>query len=590
MGKMCFGRFLLAVATSLVAANSWLAAAQSSEPGCSGVKYAFQGKGFENDVPSRAISGEHLQICERSLTCCTQEMEHLLSAQSREEFERVLRDEIGKVRAKFAARMQRFDEFFRELLKTSKKDFHGMFLRTYGMQYDTNSYIFHDMFEQLEKYYRTGGVDLVDALDGFFLELYRKMFQVMNAQYALSERYLQCVSEYRDELRPFGDVPQKLTLEVKRSFVATRTFVQALGVGRDVIQSVMEVGPSANCSHALMKMSYCPHCHGLPNLKPCSSYCHSVMRGCLAHHMELDTEWGMFIDALMNLANRLESSFNIESVVNPIGVKISEAIMDFQENRATILDTLYDKCGKLRLARRGSGQELNFETLKFGGAGGGQQPAMRPTTAAGTSMDRLVQGIKKQIRATRSLWSQLPDRLCRQSSSEQPPPPTQEDCWDGLNRAKSEGINQTVGGAKVRGTHQQFQQQQPPHSSHRGSSDHTSSNVVINQLILTLKIITNKLNLAYGGHDVQWQDSADLDDIGSGSGSGSGDDEYDEPGRTSTASDIFFSVSLPTSAPSPKHPVTPRTSSSTRVAGLGAPLWLLCIALLLKTCLCSCCV
>ncbi|KAH9370807.1 hypothetical protein HPB48_006308 [Haemaphysalis longicornis] len=481
-------------------------------------------------------------------------------------------------------------EFFRELLKTSKKDFHGMFLRTYGMQYDTNSYIFHDMFEQLEKYYRTGGVDLVDALDGFFLELYRKMFQVMNSQYALSERYLQCVSEYRDELRPFGDVPQKLTLEVKRSFVATRTFVQALGVGRDVIQSVMEVGPSANCSHALMKMSYCPHCHGLPNLKPCSSYCHSVMRGCLAHHMELDTEWGMFIDALMNLANRLESSFNIESVVNPIGVKISEAIMDFQENRATILDTLYDKCGKLRLARRGSGQELNFETLKFGGAGGGQQPAMRPTTAAGTSMDRLVQGIKKQIRATRSLWSQLPDRLCRQSSSEQPPPPTQEECWDGLNRAKSEGVNQTAGNAKVRGTHQQFQQQ-PPHSGHRGSSEHSSSssNVVINQLILTLKIITNKLNLAYGGHDVQWQDSADLDDIGSGSGSGSGDDEY-EPGRTSTVSDIFFSVSLPTSAPSPKHPVTPRTSSSTRAAGIEAPLWLLSVALLLKTCLSSRCV
>lgn len=589
MGKTCFGRFLLAVATSLVA-DSWLAAAQSSEPGCSGVKYAFQGKGFENDVPSRAISGEHLQICERSLTCCTQEMEHLLSAQSREEFERVLRDEIGKVRAKFAARMQRFDEFFRELLKTSKKDFHGMFLRTYGMQYDTNSYIFHDMFEQLEKYYRTGGVDLVDALDGFFLELYRKMFQVMNTQYALSERYLQCVSEYRDELRPFGDVPQKLTLEVKRSFVATRTFVQALGVGRDVIQSVMEVGPSANCSHALMKMSYCPHCHGLPNLKPCSSYCHSVMRGCLAHHMELDTEWGMFIDALMNLANRLESSFNIESVVNPIGVKISEAIMDFQENRATILETLYEKCGRLRLARRGSGQELHFETLKFGGAGGGQQPAMRPTTAAGTSMDRLVQGIKKQIRATRSLWSQLPDRLCRQSSSEQPPatPTQEEDCWDGLHRAKSEGVNQTAGNAKVRGTHQQFQQQ-PPHGGHRSSSEHSSSNVVINQLILTLKIITNKLNLAYGGHDVQWQDSADLDDIGSGSGSGSGDDDY-EPGRTSTASDIFFSVSLPTSAPSPKHPVTPRTSSSTRAAGIEAPLWLLCVALLLKTCLSSRCV
>ncbi|KAH6940339.1 hypothetical protein HPB50_026924 [Hyalomma asiaticum] len=466
---------------------------------------------------------EHLQICERSLTCCTQEMEHLLSAQSREEFERVLRDEIGKVRAKFAARMQRFDgsltslvhvdhvlisplhfarittersaaaremgaptlsggEFFKELLKTSKKDFHGMFLRTYGMQYDTNSYIFHDMFDQLEKYYRTGGVDLVDALDGFFLELYRKMFQVMNTQYALSERYLQCVSDHRDELRPFGDVPQKLTLEVKRSFVATRTFVQALAIGRDVIQSVME---------------------------------------------------------------------------------------------------LYDKCGKLRLARRGSGQELHFETLKFGGASGGQQSAMRPTTAAGTSMDRLVQGIKKQIRATRSMWSQLPDRMCRQPSAQSPPP--EEECWDGLNRAKSEGGNHTVvGGGKTRGPHQQFHQQ--THSGHRGgSTEYTSSNVVINQLILTLKIITNKLNLAYGGHDVQWQDAADLDDMGSGSGSGSGDDEY-EPAPTSTTPDIFFTGSLPTSGTLPKHPVTPHTSSAHRVL-CGAPLWLLVITLLLKKCL-----
>lgn len=45
-------------------------------------------------------------------------------------------------------------------------------------------------------------------------------------------------------------------------------------------------------------------------------------------------------DALLNLANRLESSFNIESVVNPIGVKISEAIMDFQENHVAILQTV----------------------------------------------------------------------------------------------------------------------------------------------------------------------------------------------------------------------------------------------------------
>ncbi|KAK7499285.1 hypothetical protein BaRGS_00009545, partial [Batillaria attramentaria] len=37
-------------------------------------------------------------------------------------------------------------------------------------------------------------------------------------------------------------------------------------------------------------------------------------------------------DALKNLAKRLEGPFNIESVVDPIDVKISDAIMNLQEN------------------------------------------------------------------------------------------------------------------------------------------------------------------------------------------------------------------------------------------------------------------
>ena len=44
-----------------------------------------------------------------------------------------------------------------------------------------------------------------------------------------------CVNTHTKELKPFGDVPKKLSVKVKRSFVATRTFMQALNVGRDVI-------------------------------------------------------------------------------------------------------------------------------------------------------------------------------------------------------------------------------------------------------------------------------------------------------------------------------------------------------------------
>ena len=42
------------------------------------------------------------------------------------------------------------------------------------------------------------------------------------------------------------------------------------------------------------------------------------------------------LDALLKVAERLEGPFNIESVIDPIDVKISEAIMNFQENAGAV--------------------------------------------------------------------------------------------------------------------------------------------------------------------------------------------------------------------------------------------------------------
>ncbi|GFU97519.1 glypican-6 [Trichonephila clavipes] len=120
-------------------------------------------------------------------------------------------------------------------------------------------------------------------------------YNVLNAQHRFDSRYLECVSEQMTEMKPFGDVPSKLILDIKRSFVATRTFVQALSVGEDVVKSIMEVGPTPECSRALMKMAYCPHCHGLPDLKPCSPYCLYVLNNCLNNHVAFGSEWSSFI-------------------------------------------------------------------------------------------------------------------------------------------------------------------------------------------------------------------------------------------------------------------------------------------------------
>ena len=43
----------------------------------------------------------------------------------------------------------------------------------------------------------------------------------------------------------------------------------------------------------------------------------------------------------MKLAEKLEGPFNIETVVDPIDVKISDAIMNFQENSETVSNRVW---------------------------------------------------------------------------------------------------------------------------------------------------------------------------------------------------------------------------------------------------------
>ena len=116
-----------------------------------------------------------------------------------------------------------------------------MFVRTYGLLYQQNSHVFTDLFTDLRRYYKGSDINLLDVLDNFFSTLMQKMFELLNSQYTFDNEYLECVTEHMDELKPFGDVPQKLSIQVKRAFVAARTFVQGLAIGRDVVLALSKV-------------------------------------------------------------------------------------------------------------------------------------------------------------------------------------------------------------------------------------------------------------------------------------------------------------------------------------------------------------
>lgn len=117
-------------------------------------------------------------------------------------------------------------------MNSSKMEFHEMFERTYGKIYLKNSDVFSDFFHELELYYKKGTIRLSESMDTFFSILYQRMFTVINAQYNFDDKYLTCVAENMQEMKPFGDVPKKLGMQLRRSFVATRTFYKSLMRGK----------------------------------------------------------------------------------------------------------------------------------------------------------------------------------------------------------------------------------------------------------------------------------------------------------------------------------------------------------------------
>ena len=80
-------------------------------------------------------------------------------------------------------------------MESSKKDFHEMFKRTYGILYEQNAHVFTDLFRDLQSYYDVGRLDLSNAMDRFFSNLYQKMFTVLNSQYQFDERSLSFKSQ-----------------------------------------------------------------------------------------------------------------------------------------------------------------------------------------------------------------------------------------------------------------------------------------------------------------------------------------------------------------------------------------------------------
>lgn len=96
------------------------------------------------------------------------------------------------------------------------------------------------------------------------------------------------------ELRPFGDVPHKLSAQLRRSFVATRTFYKSLNQGAVIAQNMLKLKYSSECGQEFAKMEYCGTCKSKQGIGVCLKFCKAVLKECLNIHSQLSKHWDDF--------------------------------------------------------------------------------------------------------------------------------------------------------------------------------------------------------------------------------------------------------------------------------------------------------
>ncbi|KAM4749208.1 glypican-2 [Rhinophrynus dorsalis] len=446
------------------------------------------------------ISGEHLRICPQEYTCCPSETEQRLSEESVRDLTRIVNESVSYPMVVLTGGRRKFHEFFLALLDSSEHALSSMFVLSYGRLYTQNAALFSTLFSELRAYYMGGGASrLADALSEFWAGLLERTLRLLLPHYQLSADYMECAVRRAEDLRPFGDSPRQLRLQITRALGAARTLVQGLATGSDIVSRATKAAFPPDCLRAAMRMWYCPLCRGHTSLRPCHGLCLNVMKGCLAHQADMDDDWNNLIDGLQEVAERLTTSFNVELATESIAVKISEAIMTLQEESVRLTAQIFQFCGTPPPSRsRRSPQDETRQRFRV------YSNEEKPTSAAGTNIDRLVSDIVTKLRPLRGLWKLLPLSLCsdHRVSAELS---NQDKCWNGQTRGRylpqvtGDGLVNQINNPEVE------LQMSPPDLRTR-------------HLGLQLRVVRSKLRAAYSGQDSDAQDA--YDDGSSGSGGG----------------------------------------------------------------------
>ncbi|XP_066514046.1 glypican-5-like [Hoplias malabaricus] len=155
-----------------------------------------------------------------------------------------------------------------------------------------------------------------------------------------------CLRMTRQDVNPFGRHSREMAVELSEALRSARVLTGAFILGEEVMNGTELAPLTKECTRALVKMQYCPHCRGLTLIHPCGPYCLNVMRGCLASISELDMPWRQFVAILEDLTQAVAGDHSLELTLLGLRARVNEAILHAELHGPQLTATVDKLCGQ----------------------------------------------------------------------------------------------------------------------------------------------------------------------------------------------------------------------------------------------------
>ncbi|XP_068785257.1 glypican-5 isoform X13 [Struthio camelus] len=324
-----------------------LAAAAAGElRSCEDARKVFQLRqlGPVRGFPQTPRAGVDLQVCSsKNPTCCTKKMEERYQTAAKQDIQQVLQTSSAALKFLISRNAAAFQETFEMLIKLAENYTSTLFCNAYRNMAVEAAARVEEFFTDVGLFMFGTDISTEESVNRFFDTLFPIVYSHMinPGLTDISLEYAECLRMATRDIRPFGNVPKIVARQMGRSLLRSRTFLQALNLGIEVINTTDHLHFSKDCSRALLRMQYCPHCQGLTLSKPCMGYCLNVVRGCLANMAEVDLHWRGYIQSLEELSSAMHGTYDIEHVLLNFHSRVNDAVIQAHINGPELAEQIH---------------------------------------------------------------------------------------------------------------------------------------------------------------------------------------------------------------------------------------------------------